>query len=90
MENGELRMNTAKWKLFLILYGSLCLCACGTKKEYISTTRLIETKTPEYLLEPTPSPVLEGPTNAHLLQLILDYKEALLKCNADKEAVRGL
>lgn len=74
----------------LMLMGALCLTACGTKKEYIPTTRLIETKTPEYLLTPTPSPTLEGNTNAHLLQLILDYKEALHKCNADKEAIKNL
>lgn len=76
--------------LMLMLMGSLLLTACGTKKEFIPTTKLIETKTPNYLLTPTPSPTLEGNTNAHLLQLLLDYKEALLKCNADKEAIRGL
>lgn len=81
-------------KIMRIITCFLCLSVgllgCGMQKEYVNTTKLIEVRAPEYLLAPTQIPSLEGNTNADLLRLILDYKEALHKCNADKEAVREL
>ena len=42
---------------------------------------------PAMLLAPCPEPVWEGETNGDLIDYIADLKEALGKCNADKEAI---
>ena len=42
---------------------------------------------PALLLEPVPEPEFIGEDNAALLDWALDNRDALRRCNADKEAV---
>lgn len=80
-------------KRFNILSFFLCcpvlfLGACASQ-EYIPLRQVEYIKVPEYLLVETPEPSLQGTRNQDLVELILNYKEALLLCNGDKEQIKA-
>ncbi len=66
---------------------ALQLTGCASKKEIVPITKLIELRTPKHLQMPTPVPEWNGTTNQDLIEYVLELKEALNMCNADKVGI---
>lgn len=64
-----------------VVTGLLALTAC-------STTKVVQDKPPAELLRNCPAVVEELTTNGSLALTILSYRDALAKCNIDKESLR--
>jgi len=66
----------------------LFMGGCASKQELIPITKLIELRAPKHLTKPTSVPAWRGATNQDLIEYVLELKEALNMCNADKAGVR--
>jgi len=56
----------------------------------VTVTKVVRVVPPEHLMEQTPGPdCSKAETNGDLVQCILDYRDALGRCNADKVAIKG-
>ena len=54
-----------------------------------TTPVIIRQDAPAYLTAETPTPLWDGVTNADLVDYVLNLRQALGSCNADKAAIRG-
>lgn len=62
----------------------LFFTGCASKKEIIPITKVVEIKPPQHLTKPTPIPAWIGETNQDLAEYVLELREAVDMCNADK------
>ena len=68
----------------------LCLLlfpACSRTVE-VPVPVVVTIAPPTHLLSPTPEPLFQGTRNGDLLEWALQNRDALRRCNADKQAVR--
>lgn len=66
----------------------LPLCVACSRVEYVPVAQ--ELALPEHLTRPVPEPELAGDSNRDLVRLVLDTREALRTCNADKAALAAM
>lgn len=71
-----------------LLYCLLPLTGCSGKP-VATLPVVIRRDIPAHLTEETPVPIWAGTTNADLVEHVLDLRQALGACNADKKAIKA-
>lgn len=75
-----------RWASGMMILFLGVLPGCSRRVE-VPVPLLLKREVPEHLLEATPEPLFQGTSNGDLLEWALRNREALRRCNADKQAI---
>ena len=73
-----------------LVFPLFLVVGCASKEEIIPISKVVEIKAPKHLTNPTPVPAWNGTTNQDLIEYVIELKEALNMCNADKGKIGEL